>query len=115
MEYIKVVVSLIGVLLLIFATYYGARWMNRKAQFSQGKALKVIERVNIGPDKCMLIANIGDKYMLLGVSASHIEKICDLTADDLPPQNSVAEGGRMSFGEALKTVIREKTKGGDNK
>ena len=115
MEYLKVVLSLIGVLMLIFATYFGVRWMEKKVQYKPGASVKVIETVGLGTDKSLVIINIGEKYMMLGVSQQHIEKIADIDKEDIKVITQKAQTERQPFSASLAKVLSEKgiIKGGD--
>ncbi len=100
---------------MIFATYLGTKWVNRKVQLRPGNAIKVLERVNLGPDKAVVIVSVGEKCMLLGVSQQHVEKIDDLDINEVKALLEVQNTDKPSFSSALATVISQKFnhKGGD--
>ncbi len=105
-EIAALIVSLLGVVGLIFLTYYGVRWLNKKVPMSGARSIKILERAPIAQDKTLVIVKVGEKHMLLGVSAQHIEKIADLDAGDIVP---VKEGEFVqgSFKEILKKNFLE--------
>ncbi|MFA5659323.1 MAG: flagellar biosynthetic protein FliO [Oscillospiraceae bacterium] len=82
-EVFTLIISLAGIIALIMATYFGLRWLNKRVSFTPGSMIKVIERANLGPDKGLMIISVSGKYMLLGVSQQHIEKICDLDKEEI--------------------------------
>ena len=114
MEYIKVIVSLIGIVILILATYFGAKWMTRKVQTRPGSIIKVIDRVNLTQDKSVVVITVGQKCMLLGVSPSHVEKIEELDKDEIMSDQKTVSTERPTFTQAMVQVISEKVgkKGG---
>lgn len=114
MEYIKVVLSLIGVILLILATYFGAKWMTKKVQMRPGSIIKVIDRVNLTQDKSVVIITVGEKCMLLGVSPQHVEKIEELNKEEIISLQKTSVTDRPTFTQAMAQVISEKVnkKGG---
>jgi len=113
--------SLIGVVFLIMLTYYGAKWLNKRVHLSTNGAVKVLERVNLGPEKAIMIIAIGEKCMLLGVTQEHIDKISDLDkadVDKLLEEKKATEKPSLpqSFAASLAKVIMDKkhSKGGDD-
>ncbi|MCX7658642.1 MAG: flagellar biosynthetic protein FliO [Oscillospiraceae bacterium] len=105
-EIALLIVSLLGVVGLIFLTYYGVRWLNKKVPASGGRSIKVLERAPIAQDKSLVIVKVGEKHMLLGLSPQHIEKIADLDAGDIVAmQESEFEAG--NFKEILKKNFLE--------
>lgn len=97
--------SLLGVIGLIFLTYFAARWLNKRTTMAGTRSIKILERANFSQDKSIVIVKVGGKLMLLGVTSEHIERIADLDETDItvpeaPPQNG-------TFLENLKKATRE--------
>lgn len=112
-----IVFSLVGVLVLIMITYYGARWLNKRVHVPGNSTIKILERVNIGPEKALMIISIGEKNMLLGVSQQHIEKLSDLDKADIEKlivekTSSVKDNFALQFLNAL-TSRKQKEGGGE--
>lgn len=114
MEYIKVAFSLIGVVILILATYFGVKWMTGKVQTRPGCIIKIIERVSLTQDKSIVIITVGEKCMLLGISPSHVEKIEDLDKNEINSLQKAVSLERPTFTQAMAKVISDKVgkKGG---
>lgn len=108
-EIILVITSLLGVIGLIFLTYFAGKWLNRRMYSVTGKTVRVLERENLGQDKCVVIVKAGSKYMLLGVTQHHIDKLCDLDEDDISEQLKTppAPAGGKSFLENLKIAAKQ--------
>ena len=106
----KVILSLVGIVILILATYFGMKWMTKKVQTRPGNIIKVVERVNLTQDKSIVIVTVGEKCMLLGVSPSHVEKIQDLDKDEITSIQIASSLERPTFTQAMAQVISEKAK-----
>ena len=108
-EIILVITSLLGVIGLIFLTYFAGKWLNRRMYSVTGKTVRVLERENLGQDKCVVIVKAGSKYMLLGVTQHHIDKLCDLDENDISEQLKAppAPAGGKSFLENLKIAAKQ--------
>jgi len=115
-EIFTVVFSLIGVIIFIGLTYYGARWLNKRVRFTGTGTVKVLEKINLGPDKAIMIIAIGDKYMLLGVTQQHIEKITDLDKADVDNLLNNQSQGKQTFAMQFVNALsaKKQSKGGDD-
>lgn len=99
--------SLLGVIGLIFLTYYAARWLNKRTYISGTRSIKILERANFSQDKSIVIVKVGGKNMLLGVTSEHIEKIADLDDEDIIAPEQISGNGNGTFLENLKKAARE--------
>lgn len=102
--------SLIGVLGLIFVTFYAARKLNRRMLRVSGKNVRIIEREMLAQDKSVVVIKAGTKYMLLGVTAQHIDKLCDFGEEDIRlfEEDTVAETNATgTFLDNLKKATAE--------
>lgn len=69
-------VTFFWIVLIILLAYFGTKWYAKKAQInSQGKNIRVIERVVIAQDKYLVLIEINDKVQLLGVTNKEINVI----------------------------------------
>jgi flagellar biosynthetic protein FliO len=112
-EFFLVLFSLLGVIGLIFLTYYGARWMNRKFNNGQGfnssKGIKIVECTGISPDKQLVIVTVGKKSMMLGVTPSSISKICELDDEDMNViRDNAAASVESNFLASLKKAVADR-------
>ena len=71
---------------------------------------KVLSRLSLGREQSAVLVKAGEKYLLLGVTASEITVLKELTTEEaeavyaLPPDQPAPP----SFGEALRTVLKQK-------
>ncbi len=107
-----VFVSLLGVIGLIFLTYFGARWLHKKFNFGSTygamSSIKIVECTAVAQDKQLIIVSVGDKYMLLGVTPGSISKICDLDDYEIPVNES-SKSDESSFLANFKKAFAENT------
>ena len=76
-EFLWMIVSLLGVLGLMFLTFFGLRMFNRRISTSGGR-LRVIDKATLGRDSMLLVVSVCGKLMLVGVCSQKIEKMADL-------------------------------------
>ncbi len=103
MDYFQMIMALIGVLALIFLMFWIMKKFNARVALSDSRNMKILERINLGPDKMLLLVSVCGKCMVLGVTTNHTEKICDLeqTEDELTAK--MAEN--PTFTESFKTIL----------
>lgn len=106
MEYFQMIMALVGVLALVFVVFWLMKKLNRHVTMSDGRNMRILERINLGPDKMLLMVSVCGKCMVLGVTSNHTEKICDVEQTeeelrDMPEQ----KGSNPSFAESLKTIL----------
>ena len=71
---------------------------------------KVLARLSLGREQSAVLVKAGEKYLLLGVTASEVTVLKELTPEEaeavyaLPPDQPAPP----SFGEALRTVLKQK-------
>lgn len=111
MQYFQMIMALVGVLALVFVIFWLMKKLNKRVMISDSKNMKILERINLGPDKMLILVSVCGKCMVLGVTASHTEKICDLeqTEEELV-QLSENSGENPSFKESFKTVLENMRK-----
>lgn len=103
MEYFQMIMALVGVLALVFVLFWIMKKFNARVSLYDSKNMRILERINLGPDKMLLLVSVCGRCMVLGVTSGHTEKICELeqTEEELTAEN----GGNPSFKESFKTVL----------
>lgn len=109
MNYFQMIMALIGVLALVFVIFWIMKKFNARVTLTDSRHLKVLERVNLGPDKMLLIVSVCGKCMLLGVTSQSTEKICDL--DETEEELCAKHADRQNFPtftESFKSILGKK-------
>lgn len=108
MQYFQMIMALIGVLALVFLLFWIMKKFNARVSLYDSKNMKILERINLGPDKMLLLISVCGKCMVIGVTSSHAEKICDVDLDEdiltAKPEET------PSFKESFKTVLENMRK-----
>ena len=94
MTIVKLVFYLLSLVLVLFLAYYTTRLVGKSAGGKQmGKSIRVLERMGIGRDSWLLIVEIQEKVMLLGVSPAGIQKLEDLDGYEKRGREETEDGG----------------------
>ena len=78
MEYFQMIMALLGVLALVFLLFWAMKKLNRRVTLRDSKNMKILERINLGPDKMLLLVSVCGKCMVLGVTNGRVEKVHEL-------------------------------------
>ncbi|MCL2698607.1 MAG: flagellar biosynthetic protein FliO [Oscillospiraceae bacterium] len=105
MEWLRLVLSLIGILGFIFLIY----WMMRKVnKMSSGSKLRILDRAVTGRDSSLLVVSVSGRLMLVGVSSQRMEKLCDLeiSEEEYFQASEYADKPVIKFGDVLSNFIK---------
>ena len=111
MEYFGLICALIGILGLILVLFWALRKLNKGILTSGGKRLKVLDRAALGGEKSVIVVSVAGQCMVLGVTASKIEKIADLDIteeeylEQLYPTDSTGANGKGGFFAAFTDAL----------
>ena len=107
--WLLVCVLVIVVLAYLFTKYVAGRGGTLGVS-GGSERFKVLARLPLGREQSAVLVKAGEKYLLLGVTASQITVLKELTQEEaeavyaLPPDQPPPP----SFGEALRTVLKQK-------
>lgn len=103
-QLVKVLVLFVLVLLLTLLT---TRWI---AKYQQGQIqgqnlnLRVIETLKVSANGYIQIIEAGDVYLVIAVSKDHIEKLAEITRDQLKAEPALA-GQKSDMGESFHDIL----------
>lgn len=108
--WLLVCVVIIIVLAYLFTRYVAGRGGAMLGASGGTERFKVLARVSLGREQSAALVRAGERYFLLGVAPSGISLVAELTKEEaeavcLPPAGQQAP---PSFGEALRTVLKQK-------
>ena len=112
-EVFMVIAALLGIVGLLFLTFYATKWFNKKMRNTgwngAQNGIKIIECMGIAQDKQLLVVKVGSKSMLLGVTPGSVTKLSDLDDDDIAKleENAAAAPG---FADTLKNAFANKNR-----
>lgn len=105
--------ALCALLFVLALAYVTIKWMGRRMSVQTGSRLiKVLDRVMIGQDKCLLVVQVAEETMLVGMSGDAVTKLCDLTGN---PTIAAAEQSSPEFSEVLRDTLMGGWKGARKK
>ena len=99
--------AMLGVLALVFLLFWAMKKLNKRVTLSDSRNMKILERINLGPDKMLLLVSICGKCIVLGVTNGRVEKVHELEeTEEQLMQKQQQEDGNPSFKESFKIVFK---------
>lgn len=99
--------TLVG-LLLVLATIAFVAWLLRRTNSFTSSAngqMKIIAGLPLGPRERAVLIQVGDKQILVGVTAQHVQTLHVL---DTPLDSNSADSNNTSFAERLQQMIKQR-------
>ena len=103
---------LVCVVLIIGLAYWFTKYVAGRGAlgaFTGGRRMEVLDRLPLGRDQSVVLARVGERYLLLGAGTAGITLLAELTAEEAaswkPPETA---GERPGFKEAFLTVMKQK-------
>lgn len=97
-------------LLVVLALLLGALWLLRRLGQPQGVAaglLRVVAGVTVGPRERVVIIELGESWLVLGVAPGQVSTLAEIPRQPLPP---AATGGGGDFPAWLKQMVERRGK-----
>ncbi len=102
-QFMSVLAIFVVVLLLTWLT---TRWI---AGYQQGQMhnqnLRIVETLKLTVNNYIQIVEAGDIYLVIAVSKDHIEKLAEITKDQLKEGTLDAAGQKMDMGESFRDIL----------
>lgn len=101
-------------LLLVLAVFLGSVWLLRKsgslALINKGQ-LAVVAGLSLGMREKLVLVKVGEKQLLLGVTAGRIDKLLELEGEQRLFQEQTGKGEEGLFAKKLMQVMQGKSDG----
>ena len=103
---------LVCVVLIVGLAYWFTKYVVGRGTFGAlaGKGqMEVLDRLPLGRDQSVVLARIGERYLLLGAGTAGITLLAELTAEEAASWRPVqVPEGNPGFKEALITMVKQK-------
>ncbi len=104
---------LVCVVLIIGLAYWFTRYVAGRGAlgaFSGQRRMEVLDRMPLGRDQSVVLARVGERYLLLGTGTAGVSLLAELTGEEAaawkPPE--AAAGGRPGFKEAFLSAMKQR-------
>lgn len=104
---------LVSVVLIIGLAYWFTRYVAGRGAlgaFAGGRRMEVLDRLPLGRDQSVVLARVGERYLLLGAGTAGVTLLAELTGEEAaawkPPET--AEGEKPGFKEAFLSMMKQR-------
>lgn len=103
-----VFMTLVGFIVILYLAYISTKYIGKKYSLrgSGGKNIKVLENCSVGRNKSFAIIKAGNKTILVGITDTNINFLCELDENELSFNSS--SGDSMEFSKAFCRVLENK-------
>lgn len=104
---------LVCVVLIIGLAYWFTRYMAGRGAmgaFSAGRRMEILDRLPLGRDQSVILARVGERYLLLGTGSAGVTLLAELTGEEAAAwrRPEAADGPRPGFKDAFLTMMKQK-------
>lgn len=106
------VVVIIGLAYWVTRYVAGRGGLGAFGPLKAGEGLELLAQLPLGRDQRLVVVRVGERCLLLGVTAAGITLLTELTEEEAALWRNQSEGAKKretpSFREALDTVLRQR-------
>lgn len=101
--------SFIGIIFVLFLTYYGTKWLSTKANnMSKSKYMNIVDKIVLGQNKYLAIVEISNKYYLMSISDNSISILKEIHELELVTKECTNQTTiNMDFSKILSRIIKK--------
>lgn len=89
----------------MFLTYYSTKWLSTKTSSAmKSRYINIIDKIMLGQNKFLAIAEISSKYYLLSITEKNIKIVKEL--DDFQPITDIKPENNAEFNNILNKFLK---------
>ncbi len=100
------------VILIIGLAYWFTRFTAGRGAFGVfqgGRRMEILDRLPLGRDQSVVLARVGERYLLLGTGTAGVTLLTELTAEEAASWKAIQPPeGNPGFREAFAAVMKQK-------
>ena len=98
--------QLLGGLILVLALLFASLWLLKRLASPRGEAaglLRVVAGTAVGPRERVVVLEVGDTWLVLGVAPGRVTALSEMPKNSLPPPSQVV--GSNDFAGRLRQML----------
>ena len=101
------------VVLIIGLAYWFTKYVAGRGAlgaFSGGRRMEVLARLPLGRDQSVVLARVGERYLLLGAGTAGVTLLAELTGEEAAAWKApeTAAEGKPGFQEAFLNILKQR-------
>lgn len=99
-EIFSLILSIIGIILVLYLTYYGTKWLSTKTILAnKSNYMNIVDKIMLGPNKYIAIVEITSQYYLISITESNINILKEL--EDFQELPNIDQDAPETFSKIL--------------
>lgn len=94
--------------LIIYLSYLCSKLLSKSLnRNSSSRYMRLLDQITVGQDRHLAVVQIGEKYLLVGITAGQINLLAEMQDEDLLPislEETNASSGPADFKDLLKKL-----------
>jgi len=105
-DILSLIFSIIGIILVLFLTYYSTKWLSAKTNLTmKSRYMNIVDKIMLGQNKFLAIAEICGKYYLISITEKNINIIKELV--DFQPLISEKTENNIEFNKLVEKFLKK--------
>lgn len=89
----RVIITFAAAALIIYLSYLSSKYIGKNMnKSSSSRYMRLIDQITVGQDRHIAIMQVGDKYLLVGITAGQINVLSEMQDEDLLPLSPESQG-----------------------
>jgi len=100
--------------LILFGAYFTSKFIGnyQKGQYKNNH-IKIIEAIQVGPGKTVQLLQVGEEFLLIGVSKDHITPLKSISKDEIDLTELESQNKGIPFSQYFNAFKNNKNKRND--
>lgn len=104
-EIFSLILSILGIILVLFLTYYSTKWISTKSNLTmKSRYMNIVDKIMLGQNKYLAIAEICSKYYLIIITEKDVNIVKELEDFELLPD--VKLESNIEFSNILNKILK---------
>ena len=111
----RIIVTFIAVVLIIYLSYLVSKYVGKgMAKGGSSRYMRLLDQIALGPDRQIAVVQIGDRYLLVGITSGQINVLAEIEDEDLLPlsPDDGETGMKTPYFKAIMGKLSDMTKKG---
>lgn len=89
---LRIIFTFLAAILIIYLSYLASRYIGKgMGKLQNSRYMRLIDQITVGQDRHIAVLQVGDRYLLVGITAGQINILSEIQEEELLPLSPVSE------------------------
>ncbi len=90
---LSVIFTFIAAIVIIYLSYLASKYIGKgMGKLQNSRYMRLIDQITVGQERHIAVLQVGDRYLLVGITAGQINILSEIREEDLLPLSPESEG-----------------------